>query len=114
MRDILRRATGVGSILVPNAVVANGGKAGLADAKDKDSTLLTSLRTPVALERITSTEGCLVGTYVDARLGGGKKAKPVCAPNADFTGVTRAADEFEAVMAYYHMDSPGPTSTASG
>ena len=104
VRDLLRYATGAAAVFVPNAVVANGSKAGLADNKDKDSTLLTGLRAPVALERITSPDGCLVGTYVDARLGAGKKARPVCAPNADFTGVTRAADEFEAVMSYYHVD----------
>ena len=75
---------------------------GLKDAKDKDSALLSSLLLPVTLPNITSTKGCLQGVYADARLG--KKAKPVCAPNADFSALTRADNQFEAVMSYFHVD----------
>ncbi len=101
-RDVLMRATGSAMIFNPNPVVQQGGWSGLADRRDKDSPLLTGLRVPVALERISSAKGCLVGTYVDARLG--KKARQVCAPNLDFTGLTRSDNAFEAVMAYFHID----------
>ena len=101
-RDVLQRATGSAMIYNPSPVTEQGGYDGLRDRKDHDSDLLTSLRLPVTLERITSAKGCLVGSYVDARVG--KKAKSVCAPNLDFTHLTRSNDRFEAVMAYFHID----------
>ena len=102
IRDLLWRATASATLFDPNPVVTQGSYAGLRDAKDKDSALLTSLRIPVSLPRITSPEGCLLGTYADARLG--KRAKPVCRPSLDFTGVRRSNDRFEALMAYFHID----------
>ncbi len=102
VRDLLARLTGSATIFDPNPVTTQGSYNGLKDAKDHDSDLLTSLRQPVALERLTSPEGCLVGIYAEAKLG--KKPKPVCAPNADFTALTRSDDRFEAVMSYYHVD----------
>jgi hypothetical protein len=101
-RDLLKYATGTASIFNPNPVVEQGGYAGLKDRKDKDSALLTSLLRPATLERLSTTDGCLKGQYVEARLG--KKGKKVCSPGADFTGLTRSDDEFEAVMAYFHID----------
>ena len=101
-RDVLHRATGRAMIFNPNPVVQQGGWNGLRDRRDKDSQLLTSLRLPVTLERITSTRGCLVGIYADARLG--TRAKPVCRQSLDFTSLTRSDDAFEAVMAYFHVD----------
>jgi len=103
-RDLLRHATGIANVFNPNPVVTQGSYAGLRDANDKDSPLLTRLRRPVTLERLTGTAGCLRGAHVDIRLGFGKKAKRVCSPGFDFGGVTRAAGAFEAVMAYYHID----------
>lgn len=101
-KDLLKRATGSAMIFNPNPVTQQDGFDGLSDRRDKDSPRLTSLLVPATLERITSTKGCLVGTYVDARVS--KKAKPVCAPNLDFTGLTRSDNAFEAVMAYFHVD----------
>jgi hypothetical protein len=102
-QDVLWRATGSAMIFNPNPVVQQGNSyAGLKDRNDKDSSLLTSLRVPVSLERITSAKGCLVGTYADARQG--KKAKPVCRSSLDFTDLTRSDNAFEAVMAYFHID----------
>lgn len=101
-RDVLWRADLSATLFDPNPVVSQGSYSDLLDAKDRDSTLLTSLRVPVSLPRITSAEGCLVGVYADARLG--KRAKPVCRPSLDFTGVTRSDDRFEALMAYFHID----------
>jgi hypothetical protein len=106
-KDLLRHATGTatGSAMIfnPNPVVEQGGYSGLKDRNDKDSALLTSLRLPVTLERlIDSAKGCLKGTYVDARVG--EDGKKVCSPGFDFTDLTRSDDEFEAVMAYFHVD----------
>ncbi|HEX5955392.1 MAG TPA: M36 family metallopeptidase, partial [Solirubrobacterales bacterium] len=101
-RDVLWRADLSATLFDPNPVVSQGSYSDLLDAKDRDSTLLTSLRIPVSLPRSTSPEGCLVGVYADARLG--KRAKPVCRPSLDFTGVTRSDDRFEALMAYFHID----------
>lgn len=101
-RDMLWHATGSAMIFNPNPVVQQGGYSGLSDRRDRDSTLLTNLRLPVSLERITSAKGCLVGTYADARLG--RKAKPVCRATLDFTDISRSNDRFEALMAYFHID----------
>ena len=102
-RDLLWRATGSAMIFNPNPVVQQANSySGLRDNKDRDSALLTSLRVPVSLERITSAKGCLAGTYADARLG--RKAKSVCRSSLDFTDLTRSDDAFEAVMAYFHID----------
>ena len=102
-RDLLWHATGSASVFSPNPVVAQGNSySGLRDRDDRDSALLTSLRVPVTLERITSAKGCLSGTYVDSRLG--RKAKPVCRTSLDFSDLTRADQAFEAVMAYFHID----------
>jgi hypothetical protein len=101
-RDLLRHASGAGAVFAPNPVVTQGSYAGLRDAKDKDSTLLDSLRIAVALERLTSPKGCLSGTYVEARFG--KRAKPVCSPGFQFSDLTRSNERFEAVMGYYHLD----------
>ena len=104
VRDLLKHATGIASLYNPNPVTTQDGYSGLRDAKDGDSLLLTSLRQPVTLERLTSARGCLSGTFVNIRLGAGKRAKPVCSPGFDFSGATRSEDEFEAVMAYFHID----------
>ncbi len=101
-RNLIQEATGSAKIYSPNPVVEQQSYAGLKDRMDRDSPLLTSLLIPVTLERLTDTRGCLRGTYVDARLG--KRGHKVCAKHADFTELTRSDDEFEAVMAYYHVD----------
>ena len=79
-----------------------GAYTGLRDRRDKDSPLLTSLRTTLPLERLEGAKGCLSGTYVEARLG--RKGKKVCESSLDFTGVTRSNNRFEALMAYFHID----------
>ena len=101
-RDLLRHATGSASIFDPNPVVEQGGYEGLKDKKDKDYTRLTQLLLPVTLERLTNGKGCLKGTYVDVRVT--ERGKKVCKPGADFTALTRSDNEFEAVMAYFHID----------
>jgi Fungalysin metallopeptidase (M36) len=100
--DLLHRLTGSAMLYVPNPVAQQGGYHGLADRKDKDSTLLGNLRLPVTLERLTSARGCLEGLF--ASVGVGKQRQAVCLPGADFTGITRRSDKFEAAMAYFHID----------
>lgn len=100
VRNRLKRATGKAAVFMPNAVVAHGSRAGLADDDDADSALLTSLRTPVTLERLVAGTRCLKGRWVHATLLSGE----VCRPNADFSAVTRGNDAFEAVMSYVHVD----------
>lgn len=102
VRDRLRRATGSARVFDTNAVVANGGRGTLADNNDANSTALTNLRTLVSLPRLNDTDNCLSGSYVRAELPGG----PVCAASAtrNFTAITRSADEFEAIMSYFHID----------
>lgn len=101
-RNLIWRAEAQATLFDPNPVVTQGSYDGLRDARDRDSALLTALRTPVTLRRITSAKGCLSGAYADARVG--KRAERVCRRSLDFTGVTRASDRFEALMAYLHVD----------
>jgi Zn-dependent metalloprotease len=102
VRDLAMNATGTARIFNPNPVVTQDGYDGLKDKNDKDSSLLTALRVPVTLERLSGSKGCLEGQYVDARLG--TKGKKVCSDGADFTAATRSQGNFEAVMAYFHID----------
>jgi len=99
-RDLLHHGTA--AIFNPNPVVEQGDYSGLKDKTDKSYARLEALQLPVTLDRLTDPKGCLRGTYVDARVS--KKGKKVCAPNADFTGLNRADNQFEAVMAYFHID----------
>ena len=107
-RDLLQYATGSAQLFDPNPVVANGGTAGLSDADDADSDLLTGLRAPRALPRLDAST-CLRGSYVEAVLPPGDPdadtpAGDVCSPTLDFTAVTRSNNRFEALMAYFHID----------
>ena len=101
-RDVLQNATGTASIFNPNPVVQQASYSGLKDKNDKDYPQLTSLLLPTTLERLTKTNGCLKGTYVEVRVSA--RGRKVCEPGADFTGLTRSKDDFEAVMAYFHID----------
>ncbi|HEX2127657.1 MAG TPA: M36 family metallopeptidase [Solirubrobacterales bacterium] len=103
-RDLLKRATGTARVFDPNPVTTLASYRGLRDNKDRDSGNLNGVLVPVTLERLTGARGCLTGQYVVAVLGKGKAAEGVCAPGADFAGVTRARNPFEAVMAYFHID----------
>ena len=123
--NLIQRADGQGKVFDPNAVVAHGSydDPNLTDNDDADNDLLTSLLTEVTLPRLAErTDGqlCLTGDWADARLpaqSGG--TREVCAAGGDFrilppaepaepppppNDLTRADDEFEAVMAYFHVD----------
>ena len=102
-KDLLRNATGSAMLYDPNPVVQQGSYSGLKDKNDKDTSLLTSLRVPVTLERIIdNAKGCLKGQYVQALIG--DRGKKACEPGYDFTDATRSQDKFEAAMAYFHID----------
>lgn len=117
IEDLIQRADGHGKVFDPNAVVARGTYEDprLVDNGDADNELLTSLLIDVTLPRLADrTDGqlCLTGDWADARLAGSGE---VCAPEGDFRVVpddappppndlTREDDEFEAVMAYFHVD----------
>jgi hypothetical protein len=105
VRDLLRRAftaNGQASVFDTNPIVAQGSRGVLADAGDADSAALTALRDEVALARLeTASPGCLEGRWAHVTLPSGE----VCDnPDRDFRAFTRADDEFEAVMAYFHLD----------
>ncbi|HYI79699.1 MAG TPA: thrombospondin type 3 repeat-containing protein [Thermoleophilaceae bacterium] len=105
IRDLLRRAftaTGQGSVFDSNPIVAQGSRGALADAGDSDSATLTALREEVALARLdTDSPGCLEGQWAHATIPAGE----VCDnPGRDFAALTRDDGEFEAVMAYFHID----------
>jgi hypothetical protein len=100
--NMIREATGSAQVFVPNPVVAQDGYSGLRDRKDKDSALLTSLRTPVTLENIKDGQSCLKGDWVNVKVG--KKKKQVCKDSLSWNSVTRSDNRFEALMAYYHVD----------
>ena len=107
-RDLFQRADGSAWLFDPNPVVANGGTAGLSDAGDADSALLTSLRVPKTLTRLDAST-CLRGSFVEATLPAGDPdadtpAGDVCSPTRTFDTVTRADNRFEALMAYFHID----------
>jgi hypothetical protein len=98
MRDLLRRVSGSAALYDPNPVVAQGSRAGLADANDSDSPALTALRRNVTLERLIGN--CLAGQWVRAILLSGE----VCKSDRDWRAVTRADDRFEALMSYFNID----------
>ena len=98
--DILRRVSGTANLFTPNPVVGLGSWTGLKDRRDRNSAVLTSLRTSVPLPRLDNGQNCLRGEWVSATVGKEK----VCEPGLDFSAVKRKADAFEALMAYHHID----------
>jgi len=103
LRDLLREATGSAAIFDPNPVVAQGSRSGLSDSGDADSSTLTSLRTAVTLERLTDDNFCLQGQWAWGRLNSGEVCDSTD-PARDWSAVTRSPNEFEALMAYFHVD----------
>jgi hypothetical protein len=108
-RSLLQHATRTGhaKLYTPNPVVENGGYGGIgtgkdADHNDHDTAKLTSLRNAVKLPRIKSGQHCLVGRYVNSRLG--SSARPVCRKSLRWNDVTRSNGRFEALEAYQQID----------
>ena len=101
-RNLIRDLRGRAKLFVPNAVVANGGNSGLSDDHDRNSPLLTRLRVPVTLKRLAAHQHCLKGEFAKVLLGRGER--PVCKRGVNWSGVKRANDKFEALMAYHDID----------
>jgi Fungalysin metallopeptidase (M36) len=101
VRDLLRRATGSAALFDPSPLVTRGSSVGLRDRRDRNSRLLRRQQVPVALPRLNDPRGCLKGAYVKVDLG--RKERRVCKRSLDWS-VGRAAERFEALMAYYHVD----------
>jgi len=107
-RNLLQDATGHAKLFTPNPVATNGGYSGIgtapsADHNDHDTAKLTSLRVAVDLKFLKSGQHCLVGKYVDSRLG--HSANKVCRKSLNWNGVTRSSNQFEALMTYYHISN---------
>ncbi len=106
-RNMLHYSNGVAKLYTPNPIAENNGYKGLgtgrsADHHDHNTAKLTSLRRRVTLPRLDSHSHCLTGKYVKALLG--KEQRAVCRRSRNWKGVKRAADSFEALMAYYQID----------
>jgi hypothetical protein len=103
-RNLIRDfRTGRARLYDPNPVVEHGGYDGLqSDHDDRNTPLLTVLRTPVKLRNILRHQGCLRGRFVHALRGRDKKE--TCKPSLRWVRVKRSNQRFEALMAYYHVD----------
>ncbi|HEX8854864.1 MAG TPA: M36 family metallopeptidase, partial [Thermoleophilaceae bacterium] len=100
-RNLLQHFTGSANVFDPNPVVTQGSTSGLSDSNDADSVALTNLRQTKTLERLDAST-CLSGQWVQALRGPGDT--PVCRASRDWTDVTRHDPQFEALMAYFHLD----------
>ncbi len=108
-RDLLQHLVGHARLYTPNPVAVNGGYAGIgqgpfADHRDRNTRKLTRLRRRVELQGIKAGQHCLVGRFVQARLGK-KRGRPVCKRGLRWGNVRRKNNRFEALMAYYHVDT---------
>ena len=99
-RDLIRHATGSSLIFDTNPVQSQGSTAGLSDNSDNNSAALTAQLRARTLERLDDSSTCLIGRWARALLPSGD----VCAAGRNFTIFDRQDDEFEAVMAYFHVD----------
>jgi Fungalysin metallopeptidase (M36)/Fungalysin/Thermolysin Propeptide Motif len=101
LRNLVKDATAPALVFIPNPVVEQGSRDGLADNNNADSGVPHSLYRPVTLPDLQSS-GCLSGQWVTAIIGGGGH----CPSPRDFSSVRRndACECFDAVMAYYHVD----------
>ena len=111
-RDLVRRAPQEALVFDTNALVAQPGPRGtLADNDDLPGPEFDSLYATRSLLRLDNPE-CLEGAYVEVFFGGNL----ACSLDGDFTTVvdpddppnriptTRGDSEFEAGMAYFHID----------
>jgi Fungalysin metallopeptidase (M36)/Peptidase propeptide and YPEB domain len=105
-RSLLENANGKAKLFDPNPVVAHGKFKGLHNNHDRNTPLLTALRRPVQLVRLDPHQSCLVGQFAKVTTKQRPKAKStaVCAKHRNFNRAKRADPDFEALMAYYHID----------
>jgi hypothetical protein len=85
-------------------VVHHDGYSGLKkDRRDKNTSLLSSLRVRVALHGIREGQNCLHGRWVHAKVGR-HPTHDICKRSLRWNSVRRAKDRFEGLMAYYHIE----------
>lgn len=98
VRDLAERAGGDALVFDPNPIVEQGSRTGLVDDGNKDSAALDTLYRHVMLLDLDPGPACLTGAWVSASISG------TCPANGDFSSITRSDDNFEAVMAYFHIE----------
>lgn len=103
-RSMAVAATGFATVFDPNPVTAYGYDPGFSDDDDADSDLLTGALQTVGLERLHDDTDCLEGRWVWATTRRTLQSDDVCNSARDWTDITRGDSEFEALMAYYHID----------
>jgi hypothetical protein len=103
-RDLLRRwRRGHAKLYNPNPVVHHSSYSGLKkDRRDKNTSLLSSLRVRVVLHGIKEGQNCLRGKWVHAKVGR-HPTHDVCKRSLRWNSVKRAKDRFEGLMAYFHI-----------
>lgn len=99
--DVMQHVQGRAKIFLLSPPITNGGLTGLADNKDRDSALLTALRTAVDLKHLRKNSKCLEGAYVRAFRG---FDNPVCSARRRWGRITRADERFEPLNVYFHAD----------
>jgi hypothetical protein len=107
-RNLLKDASAQAKLFTPNPIATNNGYGGIgtqpsADHHDHDTSKLTGERVAVSLPRIKSGQHCLIGKYVNARLG--RHGDKVCKSSLNWSNVKRHSNQFEALMGYYHIDN---------
>jgi Zn-dependent metalloprotease len=112
-KDIAAAVNGTGYVFDPNPIVTSGmpyGSPGLTDNSDADSPQLTSQRVNRTLLDISSfplfgnTYYYLTGPYCDIDDIEAPTIAPILQLNSSAFNYTRAADAFEDVVTYYHID----------
>ena len=99
--DVMQHVQGRARVFLLGPPITNGGLAGLADNKDRNSALLTSLRTRVDLKHLRKSSQCLDGAHVRAFRG---FDNPVCSKRRRWGHITRADERFEPLNVYFHAD----------
>ncbi|SFE33966.1 Zn-dependent metalloprotease [Bacillus sp. OV194] len=97
-KDLNQKATGSGQVFLPNPVESSGSAAGLADNNDADSPALNAQLKNVQLLGLDGT-GKLAGQYVAINSKARTKSSTLT------FNYTRSDNQFEDVMAYYHIDT---------
>lgn len=97
-KDLNQKATGSGQVFLPNPVESSGTAAGFTDNNDADSPALNAQLKNVQLLGLDGT-GKLAGQFVAIN------SKTRTKSSSLIFNYTRSDNQFEDVMAYYHIDT---------